>query len=77
MLLTCSSLSVRVVRQWHRIRGKHANSFYAQLTTNKQKFNGKELQTTGNTGFLDYGWRFQLTIEKYGNKFGMIFPITQ
>lgn len=22
------------------------------------KFNGKELQTTGNTGFLDYGARF-------------------
>ncbi|MBP6064073.1 MAG: RHS repeat-associated core domain-containing protein, partial [Bacteroidales bacterium] len=37
--------------------GKHANSGYAQLTVNKQKFNGKELQTTGNTGFLDYGAR--------------------
>ena len=30
---------------------------YAQTSANRYKFNGKELQTTGNLGLLDYGAR--------------------
>ena len=30
---------------------------YAQIASNRYKFNGKELQTTGNLGLLDYGAR--------------------
>jgi RHS repeat-associated protein len=37
--------------------GQHGNSSYPQLASNRFKYNGKELQTTGNTGFLDYGAR--------------------
>jgi len=57
-VITDNSGNVVERNDYYPFGGKHANSSYAQLTTNKQKFNGKELQTTGNTGFLDYGWRF-------------------
>jgi len=56
-VITDNSGNVVERNDYYPFGGKHANSSYAQLTTNKQKFNGKELQTTGNTGFLDYGWR--------------------
>ena len=56
-VITDNSGNVVERNDYYPFGGKHANSSYAQLTTNKQKFNGKELQTTGNTGFLDYGAR--------------------
>ncbi|MDZ4059325.1 MAG: RHS repeat-associated core domain-containing protein, partial [Bacteroidales bacterium] len=31
---------------------------YQQLSTNRYKYNGKEEQTTGSLGYLDYGTRF-------------------
>ena len=38
--------------------GRHTfGQTYAQTTANRYKFNGKELQTTGNLGLLDYGAR--------------------
>jgi len=53
----CAVVDNTILPYYYPFGGKHANSGYAQLTVNKQKFNGKELQTTGNTGFLDYGAR--------------------
>ena len=38
--------------------GRHTfGQSYAQTTANRYKFNGKEEQTTGNLGLLDYGAR--------------------
>ena len=38
--------------------GRHTfGQTYAQTSANRYKFNGKELQTTGNLGLLDYGAR--------------------
>ena len=38
--------------------GRHTfGQTYAQTTSNRYKFNGKELQTIGNLGLLDYGAR--------------------
>jgi RHS repeat-associated protein len=56
-VITDNSGTVQERNDYYPFGGKHANSAYAQLTVNKYKFNGKELQTTGNTGFLDYGAR--------------------
>lgn len=42
---------------YYAFGGKHANTSYPQLTVNRQKYNGKELQTIGNTNFIDYGAR--------------------
>jgi RHS repeat-associated protein len=56
-VITDNSGNVVERNDYYPFGGKHANSSYAQLSANKQKFNGKELQTTGNTGFLDYGAR--------------------
>jgi RHS repeat-associated protein len=56
-VITDNSGAVQERNDYYPFGGKHANSAYAQLPVNKYKFNGKELQTTGNTGFLDYGAR--------------------
>ena len=56
-VITDNSGNVVERNDYYPFGGKHANGTYPQLTVNKQKFNGKELQTTGNTGFLDYGAR--------------------
>jgi RHS repeat-associated protein len=56
-VITDNNGSVVERNDYYPFGGKHANPSYAQLSVNKQKFNGKELQTTGNTGFLDYGAR--------------------
>jgi RHS repeat-associated protein len=56
-VITDNSGAVQERNDYYPFGGKHANSAYAQLTVNKYKFNGKELQNTGNTGFLDYGAR--------------------
>ena len=57
-VITNSSRTVVERNDYYPFGGKHSNASYPQLTVNRQKFNGKELQTTGNTGFLDYGARF-------------------
>ena len=51
-----NSGTVREQNDYYPFGGRHANGSII-LPANKQKFNGKELQTTGNTGFLDYGAR--------------------
>ena len=50
---------------------------------NRQKFNGKELQTTGNTGFLDYGARMYddaiarwSVVDPMAEKYSSISPYT-
>ena len=47
--------------------GRHTfGQTYAQTTANRYKFNGKELQTTGNLGLLDFGARmYRCSINGY------------
>jgi len=52
-----SSGTVVERNDYYPFGGQHGNSSYPQLAGNRFKYNGKELQTTGNTGFLDYGAR--------------------
>lgn len=54
-----TNISGAIIEQndYYPFGGRHANSAYAQSVSNRQKFNGKELQTTGNTNFIDYGAR--------------------
>jgi len=52
-----SSGTVVERNDYYPFGGQHENSSYPQLAGNRFKYNGKELQTTGNTGFLDYGTR--------------------
>lgn len=56
-VITNSSGTVVERNDYYPFGGKLSNASYPQLTVNRQKFNGKKLQTTGNTGFLDYGAR--------------------
>ena len=62
---------------------RHVRSDYAQ-NTNRWKYNGKELQTTGDLGFLDYGARmYDMSVgrwfgmdplaEKYSSLSGYVF----
>lgn len=73
-VITDNSGSVVERNDYYPFGGKHANSSYAQLTTNKQKFNGKELQTTGNTGFLDYGARMY---DDVIGRWGVVDPMVE
>ena len=73
-VITDNSGSVVERNDYYPFGGKHANSGYAQLTTNKQKFNGKELQTTGNTGFLDYGARMY---DDVIGRWGVVDPMAE
>jgi len=73
-VITDNSGSVVERNDYYPFGGKHANSSYAQLTTNKQKFNGKELQTTGNTGFLDYGARMY---DDVIGRWGVVDPLVE
>jgi len=73
-VITDNSGSVVERNDYYPFGGKHANSGYAQLTTNKQKFNGKELQTTGNTGFLDY--RARMYDDVIG-RWGVVDPMAE
>jgi RHS repeat-associated protein len=56
-VITDNSGSVVERDDYYPFGGQLAISSYPQLSVNRFKFNGKELQTTGNTGFLDYGAR--------------------
>jgi RHS repeat-associated protein len=56
-VITDNSGAVQERNDYYPFGGKHVNSAYAQLPVNKYKFNSKELQTPGNTGYLDYGAR--------------------
>lgn len=56
-VITDYSGNVQERNDYYPFGGKQANASYPQLTVNRQKFNGKELQTTGNTNFIDYGAR--------------------
>jgi RHS repeat-associated protein len=73
-VITDNSGNVVERNDYYPFGGKHANSSYAQLTTNKQKFNGKELQTTGNTGFLDYGARMY---DDVIGRWGVVDPMAE
>jgi len=73
-VITDNSGSVVERDDYYPFGGKHANSGYAQLTVNKQKFNGKELQTTGNTGFLDYGARMY---DDVIGRWGVVDPMAE
>jgi len=56
-VITDNSGSVVERDDFYPFGGQLAISTYPQFSVNRFKFNGKELQTTGNTGFLDYGAR--------------------
>jgi len=73
-VITDNSGNVVERNDYYPFGGKHANSGYAQLTVNKQKFNGKELQTTGNTGFLDYGARMY---DDVIGRWGVVDPMAE
>ena len=48
--------AVKERNDYYPFGARHVRSDYA-LSTNRWKYNGKELQTTGDLGFLDYGAR--------------------
>lgn len=73
-VITDNSGNVVERNDYYPFGGKHANPSYAQLTINKQKFNGKELQTTGNTGFLDYGARMY---DDVTGRWGVVDPMAE
>jgi YD repeat-containing protein len=52
-----SSGTVVERNDYYPFGGQHGNSSYPQLAGNRFKYNGKEVQTTGNIGYLDYGAR--------------------
>ena len=48
--------TVKECNDYYPFGARHIRSDYAQ-STNRWKYNGKELQTTGELGYLDYGAR--------------------
>ena len=64
---------VKERNDYYPFGARHVRSDYAQ-NTNRWKYNGKELQTTGDLGFLDYGARmYDMSV---GRWFGMD-PLTE
>ena len=60
--------TVKERNDYYPFGARHVRSDYA-LSTNRWKYNGKELQTTGDLGFLDYGARmYDMSV---GRWFGM------
>ncbi len=51
-----SAGTVKERNDYYPFGARHIRSDYAQ-STNRWKYNGKELQTTGDLGYLDYGAR--------------------
>ena len=52
-----ASGGIQEQNDYYAFGGKHSNENYEASTTNRFQFNGKEVQTTGDVGFLDYGAR--------------------
>ncbi len=66
--------TVQERNDYYPFGGKHENANYPQFSVNKQKFNGKELQTTGGTGFLDYGARMY---DDVIGRWGVVDPLAE
>ena len=67
-MIVDSAGAVKERNDYYPFGARHVRSDYA-LSTNRWKYNGKELQVTGNLGFLDYGARiYDMSI---GRWFGM------
>ena len=65
--------TVKERNDYYPFGARHVRSDYA-LSTNRWKYNGKELQKTGDLGFLDYGARmYDMSV---GRWFGMD-PLTE
>ena len=57
-VITNGSGTVIEQNDYYPFGGRHTfGQNYTQTSTNRYKFNGKEVQTTGNLGLLDYGAR--------------------
>ena len=56
---SADGIKVGVERNGYYLFGSETalGSSYPKLLDNRMKFNGKEVQTTGNLGLLDYGAR--------------------
>ena len=48
---------VKERNDYYPFGAKHVRSDYPQLAVNRNKYNGKEMQVTGNLDYLDYGAR--------------------
>ena len=73
-VITDNSGSVVERDDYYPFGGQLAISTYPQLSVNRFKFNGKELQTTGNTGFLDYGARMY---DDVIGRWGVVDPMAE
>lgn len=73
-VITDNSGSVVERDDYYPFGGQLAISTYPQLSVNRFKFNGKELQTTGNTGFLDYGARMY---DDVIGRWGVVDPMSE
>lgn len=67
-MIVDSAGTVKERNDYYPFGARHVRSDYA-LSTNRWKYNGKELQVTGDLGFLDYGARmYDMSV---GRWFGM------
>jgi RHS repeat-associated protein len=73
-VITDNSGSVVERDDYYPFGGQLAISTYPQLSVNRFKFNGKELQTTGNTGFQDYGARMY---DDVIGRWGVVDPMAE
>ena len=72
-MIVDSAGAVKERNDYYPFGARHVRSDYA-LSTNRWKYNGKELQVTGDLGFLDYGARmYDMSV---GRWFGMD-PLTE
>ena len=57
-MITDAGGAIKEQNDYYPFGGRHTTGYtYAALPGNNHKFNGKEEQTTGNLGYLDYGAR--------------------
>jgi RHS repeat-associated protein len=73
-VITDNSGNVVERDDYYPFGGQLPISTYPQLSVNRFKFNGKELQTTGNTGFLDYGARMY---DDVIGRWGVVDPMAE